>query len=62
VLVGDKLSDLEAGRAAGCATVLVRTGYGAAVEARADAAALPWDAACDSLAAALPFLLERFGA
>ena len=64
VLVGDKLSDLEAGRAAGCATVLVRTGYGAAAEAqaRAAAAALPWDAACDSLAAALPFLLARLGA
>lgn len=29
VLIGDKLSDLEAGAAAGCATILVRTGYGA---------------------------------
>jgi D-glycero-D-manno-heptose 1,7-bisphosphate phosphatase len=28
VMVGDKLSDLEAGRAAGCGTVLVLTGYG----------------------------------
>ncbi len=27
-LIGDKLSDLEAGAAAGCRTVLVRTGYG----------------------------------
>jgi D-glycero-D-manno-heptose 1,7-bisphosphate phosphatase len=63
VLVGDKLSDLGAGRAAGCATVLVRTGYGAAEEARARAGgavtAPPWDAAYDSLADALPFLLER---
>jgi D-glycero-D-manno-heptose 1,7-bisphosphate phosphatase len=31
-LVGDKLSDLEAGRAAGCRVILVRTGYGAEVE------------------------------
>ncbi|UCE03523.1 MAG: HAD-IIIA family hydrolase [Candidatus Latescibacterota bacterium] len=27
-LVGDKISDLEAGSAAGCTTILVRTGYG----------------------------------
>lgn len=32
-LVGDKSSDMEAGRAAGCRTVLVRTGYGVATEA-----------------------------
>jgi len=31
-LVGDKLSDLEAGRAARCRVILVRTGYGAEVE------------------------------
>jgi D-glycero-D-manno-heptose 1,7-bisphosphate phosphatase len=30
-LVGDKLSDLEAGASAGCRTVLVRTGYGRAL-------------------------------
>jgi len=33
VLMGDKLSDLEAGARAGCQTILVRTGYGAAQEA-----------------------------
>jgi len=32
VMVGDKLSDLEAGRAAGCRTILVRSGYGAESE------------------------------
>jgi D-glycero-D-manno-heptose 1,7-bisphosphate phosphatase len=32
VLVGDKDSDLEAGRAAGCQTILVRTGYGRQTE------------------------------
>lgn len=31
-LVGDKLTDLQAGRAVGCTTVLVRTGYGGAAE------------------------------
>lgn len=30
-MVGDRLSDLEAGAAAGCRTILVRTGYGSQV-------------------------------
>jgi D-sedoheptulose 7-phosphate isomerase len=61
VLVGDKISDLAAGRAAGCATILVRTGYGREVEGeiRAGAAVPPFDACCDSLAAALPDLRRR---
>ncbi len=29
-MVGDKKADMEAGRAAGCRTIMVRTGYGAA--------------------------------
>jgi len=35
-LVGDKLSDLEAGRRAGCRVLLVRTGYGAETEGQLD--------------------------
>ena len=31
-MIGDKMVDLEAGEAAGCRTVLVRTGYGADAE------------------------------
>ncbi len=30
-MIGDRVSDLEAGAAAGCRTVLVRTGYGSFV-------------------------------
>jgi D-glycero-D-manno-heptose 1,7-bisphosphate phosphatase len=30
-MIGDRESDLEAGAAAGCRTVLVRTGYGSLV-------------------------------
>jgi D-glycero-D-manno-heptose 1,7-bisphosphate phosphatase len=54
VMVGDKISDLEAGRAAGCRTILVRTGYGAAEEAQLQALGRTelWDAVHDSLAAA----------
>lgn len=31
-LIGDKITDLRAGQAAGCSTILVRTGYGHEVE------------------------------
>ena len=31
-MIGDRVSDLEAGAAAGCRTALVRTGYGATVD------------------------------
>jgi histidinol-phosphate phosphatase family protein len=58
VLVGDKVSDLEAARAVGARTVLVRTGYGREVEEELAAAgrlALA-DHVCDSLPAALPYL------
>jgi histidinol-phosphate phosphatase family protein len=58
VLVGDKVSDLEAARAVGARTVLVRTGYGREVEGELAAAgrlALA-DHVCDSLPAALPYL------
>ena len=27
-MIGDKMADVEAGRAAGCQTILVKTGYG----------------------------------
>jgi histidinol-phosphate phosphatase family protein len=62
VLVGDKVSDLEAARAAGCRTVLVRTGYGREVEAEllaTDRLQLA-DLVSDSLFASLPFLEGTF--
>jgi len=67
-IVGDKATDLEAGRAAGCAAVLVRSGYGAREEAReaarlaASGGAPLADAVFDSLAAAVPWLVARLGA
>lgn len=57
-LVGDKLSDLLAARAAGCAAVLVRTGYGRETEARLTDPAVA-DAVFDSLGAARGWLEER---
>lgn len=59
-IVGDKASDLAAGRAVGCAAVLVRSGYGAREEERIAATGEPPpDAVFDTLAAAVPWLLAR---
>jgi D-glycero-D-manno-heptose 1,7-bisphosphate phosphatase len=48
VMVGDRWRDIEAGRRAGCATVLIGEGYGEEAASRPDArfatlfAAAPW--------------------
>ena len=56
--VGDRWDDLAAGRAAGTATLLVRTGYGASNE-RAPREGLVPDAVVDNLAAASAWILSR---
>ncbi len=53
IMIGDKLADIEAGQAAGCRTILVRTGYGAQVEQ----AIGPQVTVCDDLLSAVKFLL-----
>ena len=58
IMVGDKGSDLEAGRAAGCRTGLVRTGYGAEMEGSLPADS--YDEIFDSLADAGPYLQTYF--
>jgi histidinol-phosphate phosphatase family protein len=62
ILVGDKASDLEAARAAGCRAVLVRTGYGRDVEAQLGVTHRLHlaDLVSDSLGASLPFLEAMF--
>ena len=55
--VGDKMSDLEAGRNFGVKTILVRTGYGAKTEKKLTAAFQP-DHICDNLKAAVPIILK----
>jgi len=50
VMIGDKLVDIEAGLAAGCRPILVRSGYGAAEESRIPAGIAVYD---DLLRAAL---------
>ena len=63
-LVGDKTSDLVAGRAAGLKNVLARTGYGAKEEQeliRQGQQAL-FDFCIDRLGSFLPYLAQVFGA
>lgn len=54
-MIGDKAIDLEAGRRAGCRTVLVRTGYGPSVDgALADLVAADLPEAVDRILTAWP--------
>jgi D-glycero-D-manno-heptose 1,7-bisphosphate phosphatase len=58
--VGDRWHDLEAGRAAGTMTVLVRTGYGASDEG-APKPDISADAITDNLAGAAAWILRQSG-
>lgn len=55
-MVGDKADDIEAGRRAGCRTVLVRTGEGRMSESRLAEAGTGPDLIADDLAAAAALL------
>jgi D-glycero-D-manno-heptose 1,7-bisphosphate phosphatase len=58
-LVGDKLSDLEAGASAGCRTVLVRTGYGRALADTLEPQGVHLDMIADDLREAVRFCLPQ---
>lgn len=60
-LIGDKASDLEAGRRAGCRTVLVLTGYGAEQRAGIEAG-IPPDSVARDLLEAVHWILAQRGA
>ncbi len=53
-MIGDKLADIEAGLAARCSTILVRTGYGADDEQFAGSSTT----VCDDLLSAVKYLLQ----
>jgi D-glycero-D-manno-heptose 1,7-bisphosphate phosphatase len=57
-MIGDRLSDLEAGARAGCRPLLVRTGYGAAVDPASIPTALDVLAIADALPAAVDIWLR----
>lgn len=59
-IVGDKLADIEAGHAAGCRSILVRTGYGAGEEPRV-AVQFPGTTVCSDLATAVEVILRDEG-
>ena len=52
-MIGDKLADIEAGQAAGCRTILVRTGYGSDEEQYVG----PQTVVCDDLLSAVKCLV-----
>ncbi len=56
-LIGDTLSDIGAGQAAGCRTILVRTGYGAQLETQLAAAAVRPAVVVDDVSAAVRYIL-----
>lgn len=60
--VGDALRDIQAGKRAGCHTVLVQTGQGekSLEKIMAGQAAVAPDWVCDNLASATPLMLELF--
>jgi D-glycero-D-manno-heptose 1,7-bisphosphate phosphatase len=51
-MIGDKRADIEAGLAAGCRTILVRTGYGTKEEPYVD----PQTIVCDDLLSAVTYV------
>ncbi len=57
-MIGDRISDLEAGRRAGARSVLVRTGYGE-TEIRETGASLPADHIAKDLPAAVTWVLNQ---
>ncbi len=55
-LVGDKVTDIEAGKRAGCATILVLTGYGAEELKNHD---VEWGHVANDLAGAADYIINR---
>ena len=58
-LIGDNLTDCEAGTAAGCRTILVRTGHGATMNVPEDWTGLNLQAVVDALPDAVDFFFEK---
>jgi D-glycero-D-manno-heptose 1,7-bisphosphate phosphatase len=58
-LIGDNLTDCEAGAAAGCRTILVRTGHGATMSIPEDRTSLNLQAVVDELPDAVDYFFER---
>lgn len=59
VAVGDKMTDLEPGRALGCRTILVQTGYGAELAAHPETLPFMPDAILPDLPAVAAYLLDE---
>ena len=62
VIVGDNLKDIQAGKRAGCRTVLVQTGQGnkTITKILTGQTKIKPDWVCDNLASAIPIILDYF--
>ena len=62
ILVGDNLKDIQAGKRAGCRTVLVQTGHGGKTITKilTTQTKIKPDWVCDNLASAIPIILTFF--
>jgi D-glycero-D-manno-heptose 1,7-bisphosphate phosphatase len=58
-IIGDKLSDLEAGAAVGCRTILVRTGHGMEAELPANSASLNLQGTVPTIGEAVELFTKR---
>jgi len=58
-IIGDKLSDLEAGAAVGCRTILVRTGHGMEVKLPANSASLNLQGTVPTIGEAVELFTKR---
>jgi len=60
-MIGDKLSDLQAGYAAGCHVILVRTGFGEAIYGALTTQPQQPDFVADTLLEAVQWIIETLG-
>jgi len=58
-MIGDTLTDLAAGRAAGCQTILVRTGYGAKAERQLNGRSFQPDHVTSDLLQAARWIIQK---
>ena len=60
-LVGDKISDIQAGASAGCRTLLVQTGYGKIHQSQIEASGLHIDHVAPDLLRAVERIMGAYG-
>ncbi len=60
-MIGDNIGDVQAGQAAGCKSIMVRTGYGNEHQFKLDELEKPLDQVCEDLISAVEWILTEEG-